>query len=193
MLNDEKKFYERFYSLHRDHDLMSVLNRFGVGVFRRSSVLEGFNDFVKDNKFSGNLCVEIGTCKGLTSVILSRYFNRVVSIDTKDDPDKYAIREYLGIDNIDFINIADNEEKKTFIDTLVFDAAYVDGDHAHDTRSDFDLVRRCGKVLFHEYWPAQPAVVKLVDSLSGVTRGDKFALWVCKDDFENFGYEMWTP
>lgn len=178
MLLDEKRFYERFYALHSDPVLLKVFEKFGIVPFRRSSVLEGFVKFIEFNGFTGETCLEIGTCKGLTAIVLSRFFDRVITVDIVDDPDKYAIAEFLEITNITFVTVANNEEKAAFIAAQTFDAAYVDGDHARDTQLDFDLVKRCENVLFHEYWPAQPAVVNLVDRLPGrVVKSGKLALW----------------
>lgn len=180
LLHDEKRFYQAFYALHRDKVLIDVFNKFGIESFRRSSVLEGFDEFLKETKFSGKRCVEIGTCKGITAVVLSRYFDEVVSIDILPDPMKYEIVEYLGIKNIKFYDVKNNAEKAKIINRIEFDAAYSDGDHANDTNEDFDLVKRCGRVLFHEYWEPQPPVVELVDSLKDkgqVQIKDKWALW----------------
>ena len=177
-LLNEKKFYERFYALHRDPILLPVFQEFGISVFRRSSVLEGLDTFLKTNKFSGQCCVEIGTCNGLTAIVLSRYFSHVVSYDIVPSDFKHEIAEFCCVKNITFVDCKGNEEKSALIESLTFDAAYVDGDHARDTKSDFDLVKRCGRVLFHEYWPAQPAVVNLVNGLSNVIKSGKFALWM---------------
>lgn len=180
-LDDEKKFYERFNSLHRDPDLVRVVARFGIEALRRSSALEGFEDFVKATGFRGRRCVEIGTCKGITAIILARYFEEVVTIDVKPDPQRHDIALFLGVENVQSWHVEDNAKKAEVISRLDFDAAFVDGDHANDTESDFALVKRCGCVLFHEYWQAQPPVWALVNRLreSGdpvETRG-KFALW----------------
>lgn len=177
MLDNEKRFYERFWALHRDPQLVRVMQEFGIEPFRRSSVLEGLESFVAENDFSGKTCVEIGSWKGLTAVVLSRYFEEVISIDICPNEEKHAIAKFLGIDNIRFLDIKDNEEKATVINNLQFDAAFVDGDHARDTETDFALVRRCGHVLFHEYWEAQPAVMKLVNSLHPIVTKNKWALW----------------
>ena len=97
-----------------------------------------------------------------------------------EDSQRQEIADHLGIANISFVVVADNAEKARVIDRLAFDAAYVDGDHARDTQSDFILTARCRRVLFHEYWLAQEAVWNLVGQLqkknSVVTEG-KFALW----------------
>jgi hypothetical protein len=176
-LNEEKLMYERFWALLNDHELMEVFRRYGPSAFRRSSVLEGLEPFIVEQEFGGSACVEIGTLKGLTAIILSRYFDRVITIDIVDDPLKHEIAASLGIRNIEFHTVADNAEKARLIEALEFDGAYVDGDHARDTESDFALVRRCGQVLFHEHWPAQPAVVALCGRLGGVVTRGKFALW----------------
>jgi hypothetical protein len=179
-LDDEKLFYQRFWALHRDSQLVSIVKKFGIGVFRRSSVLEGLSELCRDGGFGGNLCVEIGTCKGLTALVLARYFKEVVSIDVQPDEDKHAIAKYCGVTNIHFVDVKDNAEKAAVIKSLQFDGAYVDGDHARDTEADFGLVRRCGRVLFHEYWEAQPAVFALVNALAkggNVYTKGKLALW----------------
>lgn len=177
MLDQEKLFYERFWALLNDADLMTVFKRYGPAAFRRSSVLEGFEPFIKAQNFRGKVCVEIGTLKGLTAIVLARYFDRVTTIDIVDDPLKHEIAASMGIRNIEFITVKDNAEKARVIADLDFDGAYVDGDHARDTESDFALVKRCGRVLFHEHWPAQPAVMALAGRLGNVATQGKFALW----------------
>lgn len=184
ILDEEKLFYERFYALHRDPVLLQIVNEFGIGVFRRSSALEGFADFLRETRTGGGTCVEIGTCKGLTAIVLARFFERVVSIDIVPDPQRHEVAAAAGVSNVEFITVSNNKEKAAVIAGLSFDAAYVDGDHARDTETDFELVRACGRVIFHEYWRAQPKVMDLVQRLraSGtvVTRG-KLALWTASD------------
>lgn len=179
-LDQEKRFYERFWALHRNRDLVKVFKQFGIEVFRRSSVLEGFEDFIIANKFAGRCCVEIGTFNGLTTIVLARHFQKVISIDVMDQPIKRRIVKALKIDNIEFHEVADNAAKAALIRTLDFDAAYVDGDHARDTKEDFELVKKCRRVLFHEYWQAQPAVWNLVNALrsqGNVVTSGKLAAW----------------
>lgn len=176
-LTEEKKFYERFWALHNNADLVKVFKRYGPEPFRRSSVLEGFEAFIDAQKFCGKCCVEIGTLNGLTAFVLARRFARVVTIDIIDRPLKRELAEHLGIGNIEFIDVKDNAAKAAVISGIEFDAAYVDGDHANDTETDFALVKRCGRILFHEHWDAQPPVVSLVKGLSNVVTAGKWALW----------------
>jgi len=179
-LDDEKLFYARFWALHKDPALVRVAKKFGFEPFRRSSVLEGLDDFCKEQKFSGKRVVEIGSWMGLTAVVLSRHFEEVVSVDIHPTEEKHAIVKFLGIKNVRFIDVKDNAEKAAVINELQFDGALVDGDHARDTELDFSLVERCGQVLFHEHWDAQPAVVDLVNRLRArgtVATEGKWALW----------------
>lgn len=179
-LDDEKRFYERFNALHRDPDLVRVFQRFGIEPFRRSSVLEGFDAFLGSNGIRGRRCVEIGTCAGLTAIVLARYFEEVVTIDIAPHPQRYAIAAFLGVENVRAVEVTSNAQKAACVAALDFDAAYVDGDHAHDTEADFALVKRCGRVIFHEYWEAQPPVWNLVNLLRGsgtVATSGKLALW----------------
>lgn len=184
LLHEEKRFYEVFWdrveALLGNPDLMRVFYHFGPQVFRRSSVLEGLEAFLDAHQIGGRRCVEIGTCKGLTAILLARRFDEVVTIDVVADPEREAIAAAAGVANIRFVTVPDNGGKAGVIHPLDFDCAYVDGDHARDTETDFALVHRCGRVLFHEYWPPQPAVVALVDRLRAAGRVEiagKLALW----------------
>lgn len=179
-LRQEKLFYERFMALHRDPVLVRIYEAFGIGVFRRSCVLEGFDAFIRKNGFAGKRVVEIGTCNGLTAIILARHFAEVVTIDNAPNEKKYEIAQFLGVENVRFIDVANNDQKAAVIRGLDFDAAFVDGDHACDTETDFSLVERCGRVLFHEYWAPQQPVVELVDALrvhGHVETEQKWAIW----------------
>jgi len=180
-LSNEKLFYERFNALMSNERLVEVFKRFGIEAFRRSSVLEGFEAFIRARNFRGDTCLEIGTLRGLTALVLAQYFQRVITVDIIDDPLKWAIARHLDVQNIVMINVADNAEKARVISEVRFDAAFIDGNHVKDTELDFSLVRKCGRVVFHEYWDAQPTVVRKVNELiatSGTVVIDgKFALW----------------
>jgi hypothetical protein len=163
----------------------ATLRKYGRMAFARCSACMEFEPFLKRIGAGGGTCLEIGTFQGMSAVILSQYFERVICISIEDDPSriiKHEIADFLGLsDKIKFVDVADNEAKSRVIKDLQFDFAYSDGDHANDTFTDFELVRRCGRVLFHEYWPIQPSVWDLVNSLpqDEVTRAqfDCFAYW----------------
>lgn len=166
--------------------LKKILMHFGKRAFARSSACMEFEAFLKRIKAGGKCALEIGTYNGITAVILSQFFEKVicVSVDAEDlkrQIIKRQIVEFLGITNIEFHDCLDNEEKAHIVETLDFDFCYSDGDHTHDTYTDFEMVKRCGRVLFHEVWPIQPPVWNLVHSLpqNEITYADQdcFAYW----------------
>jgi predicted O-methyltransferase YrrM len=179
-LHEEKLLHERMWTILGDAQLRAVVEKFGVEPFRRSSVVERFDAMLRDHGFEGKRCVEIGSWMGLTGIVLARYFEEVVSIDVHPNTQKHEIAGFLGVKNIRFIDVKDNVEKAGVIKAMNFDAAYVDGDHARDTFTDFALVERCQNVLFHEAWKAQPPVMKLLRQLADggwtVHRRNKFAI-----------------
>lgn len=174
-----------------DPDMKAILRKFGKTAFERTSACDEFGSFLKDITSwfhdphpSEMVCIEIGTYYGITAALLSRIFGRVlcVSVDLEADKTmKKKIVEHLGIRNISFYDVKNNAEKAAVIRGMGFDFCYMDGDHTNDTQSDFALVKRCGRVLFHEYWPLQPAVWNLVNALpkNEVTRAqfDCLAYW----------------
>jgi predicted O-methyltransferase YrrM len=93
--------------------------------------------------------------------------------------------ESLGINNIDLILVADDEEKKQIIGGMSFDFAFIDGDHAFESvKRDFEIVRRCGLVLFHDqirrHRPfKKDGVCDFVDTLpqKQIEKLGMFAMW----------------
>jgi hypothetical protein len=176
----EKKVQERLNILLTDPQLFSVYQKFGGAIFRRSSIYHGLDKFLRQQEVSGDTCFEIGSWNGLTAVILSRYFRRVVSVDIAHNLVKRDVTKFLGIDNIEFIDIEDNAHKAKVAHKLKFDFAYLDGDHANDTQDDWALCKKAGRVLFHEAWEHQPPVWHLLMSLDPKAvkwGGDGLALW----------------
>lgn len=164
--------------------MSAVFAKFGKPAFARSSACMEFESFLNRIGVGGNTCLEIGTYHGITAVILSQYFEKVICVSVDNDPHtllKQKIVDFLGIKNIEFHDARNNEEKNHIVSGLQFDFCYMDGDHTHDTHTDFALVERCGRVLFHEYWPIQAPVWNLVNSLpqDEITRADHdcFAYW----------------
>ncbi len=177
---ENNHFYDGWWATFGTPDLRKVIEHFGIDTFRRSSCLDGLDQWLTEIGFGGKCCIEIGSAKGLTAIVLSRHFEKVISIDIVPDEDKKAIASYLGIRNIRFFDAADNSDKAKLIQSFDFDAAYCDGDHSHDAQFDFDLVSRCGRVLFHEYWPLQPPIWNLVNRLrthGNVETHNTMALW----------------
>lgn len=176
----EKQVGRRVQILLEDPALLRIYQKFGAEVFRRSSVFHDLEKFLREENISGKCAFEVGTWNGLTAVVLSRFFERVVTVDITDQPLKHEILKEAGVTNVECITIGDNKEKRGILEKLDFDFAYLDGDHAHDTDTDFELVEGCGRVLFHEFWPHQAPVWRLVNTLPAIevkAGGCGLALW----------------
>lgn len=162
----EKQVGARVQILLEDPYLLAAFQKFGASIVRRSSVFHGLDRFLSERGIRGRRCFEVGTWNGLTAAVLSRYFDEVVTVDIAHNDIKREVLAHLGITNVVCVDIKDNAEKaKVWKRSGPFDFAYLDGDHAHDTQDDFDLVEPCGRVLFHECWPWQKSVWELVHQL----------------------------
>lgn len=164
--------------------LQKVAEVYGVQAFRRTSICMEFERFLQRIKAGGKRCLEIGSYNGLSAVVLSQYFQEVIAVSVDVQPEaliKHQIVETLGIKNIRFIDVFDNQSKAEVVRELSYNFAYLDGDHTNNTETDFELTKDCGRILFHEYWPLQPAVWNLVNSLPAdevvVAEVDCFAYW----------------
>lgn len=176
----EKQVGERLQILLNDSMLLKAYERFGGRLFRRSSVFHGLGKVLEERGVSGECCFEIGTWNGLTAAVLSRHFKEVVSVDIAHNYIKHEVLAHLGIKNVRCIDILDNDDKAMVAKDTKFDFAYLDGNHAEDTESDFELVKHCKHVLFHEAWPHQPPVWDLVHKLPHpqvIWGGAGLALW----------------
>lgn len=176
----EKQVGARVQVLLESPLLLKAHQEFGGRPFRRSSVFHGLGQFLKEQKIRGHRCFEIGTWNGLTAAVLSQFFDEVVTVDIAHNELKHRLLATLGIQNVTCIDIKDNEDKPGLVQGLDFDFAYLDGDHAHDTETDFALVKHSGRVLFHECWPFQEKVWETVHRLPHeqvVFGGAGLALW----------------
>lgn len=174
------QFYLDWWNTYATDDLRRAYEAWPIDTFRRSSCFDGLAQFLKARNFTGKRCLEIGTSNGFTAIILARLFDEVVTIDIEPNDMKRKIVSDLGFTNIVFHDVTRNKDKANIVRGLEFDAAYVDGNHQDDTPEDFDLVKHCGLVLFHECWPLQPPVWNLVQSLpqEQVTYGGRtHAIW----------------
>ena len=179
-LEMEKQLGVRLQCVLNDPAMLSVFEKFGGSIFRRSSIFHGLAKFLDEQKIIGDTCFEIGTWNGLTAAVLSRHFTRVVSVDIVHNAVKHEVLAHLGITNVECIDIIDNANKRRVCDALRFDFAYLDGNHADDTQDDWAMTKRGGRVLFHEAWPFQKPVFDLLQSLpeEQVTWSDSgLALW----------------
>ncbi len=126
--------------------------------------------------------LEIGTHRGVSSVILS-HFGTVTTFDVHDWPLRHKIHDHFGVTNRVTCVVCENAEQvHREIARLDFDIAFIDGCHSYEAvRMDFAAVRRCGRVIFHDYEPRLHGqrTVRFVDNLRDgrTTKLMPFALW----------------
>lgn len=140
--------------------------------------------------------LEIGTCHGVMAAVLGLVATRVTTIDVADfqpchpktAPGGAAafarVREVLdtaGTDNVWAVLAKDNREKEKIVSRLRFDAAFIDALHTEaGVRADFEAVKRCGFVLFHNA-KTQSDVKEFLAGLPSLKRHGDFALWRVND------------
>lgn len=114
---------------------------------------EGFREFFKNIKI--NVVVEIGTYRGISTAYIAQFVNKIYTFDIKDYPEKYKVWKDLGLeDRIKFYLVKDKEGIKNIIKNIDFDFAFIDNGHKYENvKTDFELVKRCGRVLFHDVDP----------------------------------------
>lgn len=141
--------HNKIVALHGESALRKSAMRIrgGAGAFEWAMTGKGYRT-----------ALEIGTYKGCTSAEMAQYCERVITIDLRygkleangDKWDRAEFWKSLGIDNIEFHAIDDDRDKKLLVDAMDFDFAFIDGAHDRTVADDFELVKRCGHVLFHD-------------------------------------------
>lgn len=132
--------------------------------------------------------IEIGTYRGVTAAFMATLCERVTTVDLHcgqiekdgDGFDRSKFWNHMGVKNIDLVLVENDADKRKKVGQLDFDFAFIDGG-LFNVASDFDLVRRCGNVLFHDYDTTRDRkiVFDFVNTLpaSQVTPMGMFALW----------------
>jgi len=176
-----------------------IQKEFGVRYLRGSNVFTEQVWFEDDNRYSKIDCaeklfrsflkdidinnvVEIGTNLGVSSLLLAHYAYHLTTIDIIPRTEPLSLWSYFGVmPKIDYAIVFDDDVKKKFVDTLDFDFAYIDGDHHYEkVKSDFELVKRCGRVLFGCYGQHAGAT-NLADEISAKHEGH-LAYWEKRDN-----------
>ncbi len=134
--------------------------------------------------------LEIGTHEGLATTFLTQFCNRIDTIDIRDYIFKYKLWYQYKVKDMIYAHVCKTDQaKRDLVAKLKFDFAFVDGDHQEGVLLDWELVKHCGRVLFHDYkvgdqYPEKykelyKHIINLVDSLpkNEVTINPPFAYW----------------
>lgn len=136
-------------------------------------------------KAKPKIAIEIGTYQGASTALIAEYADIVYTIDVLKDWEDTQTKVWkaCGVsDKIYRFTVHSTPLKKAIADAIRFDFAFVDGSHMMEgLKADFDLVKRCNNVLFHDYWLNNGSwddVVDFVDTLKPKALIDMpFALW----------------
>jgi len=122
--------------------------------------------------------VEIGTFHGATAAYMAQFADKVHTFDVRDLYDRETW-EGLGLaEKIEFHLVKDREEIKKILKNIKFDFAFIDDDHSEKVKDSFELVKQCGRVLFHDIeHPKFPEVSKFIDEI-GARRLDRNGYWM---------------
>lgn len=173
-----------------DPFVRSIYEKFGFTAFMRSVIPCSGGEFVIQKYME--MCrpkraLVIGTNRGISTARVAQFCEHVDTIDVVASDLRASLWKHLGLSGkiTDHV-VKDNAAKYALIAKLDFDFCFMDGDHTLDTETDFASVRRCGNVLFHEYWENSP-VVALVDCLKeeglgmvSIEKETNFAFWTDK-------------
>lgn len=121
-------------------------------------------------KAKPKIALEIGTHYGVSTALIAEYAEEVHTFDIFAFPIQEKIWDFCGCKHkIKVYNCKSSKLKKQIVESIPFDFAFIDGSHMFENVAfDFALVRRCGNILFHDYWPAGgvwPDVKDFVDRI----------------------------
>ena len=132
--------------------------------------------------------LEIGTCHGVMAAVLGLVCKRVTTVDCAAFRPHHADRggssafarvpEVLataGASNVWAFLAKDENEKQQIVRRLRFGAAFIDGLHTA-AGADFEAVRHCGCVFFHNA-ETQGGVKAFLATIGPVERCGDFAVW----------------
>ncbi len=157
--------------------------------------LELFEKIMKDiiSRKPIKRALEIGTHEGITTTFLTQFVDRIDTVDLRDYFMKYKLWFLYEVKDKIYPHVCPSDQsKKDLIKVLDFDFAFVDGDHQEGVLLDWELTKKCGRVLFHDYKVGEEFpdkflktykhIIGLVDSLpkDEVTIDAPFAYWEAK-------------
>jgi predicted O-methyltransferase YrrM len=177
-----------------------LTKKYGKDILKRSAInlkngAEDIKYFMRKNNIK--TAIEIGTFRGVTSIEMSKHCDKLITIDLKngqiedykkkfewaDTPYRQEIWDYCKVDNIELVTIESEQDKIEFLKNTEFDFIFIDGLHTFEAvKNDFELSKKCGRVLFHDYdrAPNKEAPVRdFIDTLdqSKLETTKDFAYW----------------
>lgn len=166
----------------------------------RSSAVEKSDKFLRIVKqINPKIAVEIGTYKGVSTLILSSTCDKVFTFDIFYQKETELLWNIFNVrDKIEYY-FCSNEANFNFsnkkalmeasqkyrykieekIKKIEFDFAFIDSCHEYysEVEADFEMVKHCGCVLFHDNVKSFPGVYNFVKNIGAEKLEGVFALW----------------
>lgn len=175
-----------------------IVHQYGEKTLRKSAMNirrgGGVFEAVLNGKRREWIVLEIGTYKGVSTAEIVQHCRFVHTIDLRYGKleqngevwDRRAFWNSLDAYNIAFYPVDDDAEKAATINHLHFDIAFIDGGHTYAAvQRDFELVKHCGRVLFHDADDNGPGkqndvhnFIMTLDQKRVVFMDKIFALWL---------------
>ena len=134
------------------------------------------------SKYKPKNIIEIGTYNGISTAILASVVKELVyTFDIVQRNCEFVWNLFNVRPKIDnFIGtpgqIAYDINYRWNRDQIPFDFAFIDGEHTYESvKHDFELVKRCGKVLFHDIQGEE--VGSFVKEIGGKVVQEKYGYW----------------
>lgn len=164
-----------------------------------SSAVENNNRLLRHLKrLNPKVAVEIGTYRGISTVVLASVCETVYTFDVLYQPDAKVVFDLFGLNGkVKYKYQSSLADPKTMtaqdyteyswlygpqirklIANIDFNLGFIDGCHGvySEVEKDFEAVKKCGTVLFHDYRDDFPETIKFCDSIGCEPLGE-FALW----------------
>jgi len=159
-------------------DIYKWAKKYGVAGGSAIPDLKTLGKFLDGLKI--NIAVEIGTAFGVGTAKIAQHSNKVYTFDIKTYPCRQLIWDSLKVgDKITYQIIENRKDIKWVLRDIDFDLAFIDASHlVRDVRSDWKIVRRCKRVLFHDVDSERyPDNYKFLQEIGGRIIGNNLGYW----------------
>lgn len=167
-----------------------LLETFGEVLHNPGSIIgpeeeAAFWGLLDKTNFSAKTLVEIGTARGISTLLLAEVADRIVTFDVVEYEIKHKIWKHFGVaENINSRIVSPNFDSIDIQEALrdiEYDAAFIDGNHGYlNVKKDIETVESCRQILFHdqELSGVRQAIEELEARRGGTVHISKrFAVW----------------